>query len=650
MMKSSRVFKHEDSGVGAKVFYNVSLENLGGTKPSLRFDIEKMQNEIYHNSKRDKVIVPPNVVSVILSTHETIKLVGLFVEAVSLYMSAIRKKLYFSNTLRLELSPKNSDYKIIFHAVNKKVSGLGKEKNSARLIMSFFDKKTDEEVLSVKLKKTKIVILIQIIKSLYEENMQRYSFSYEDISGRRLSMIRIEDTVAIGDVWIHGREIQKFQDYVERVIFDFKFKVGDGQEMFNYRQVSTEFAFSQNVARLNLTKYNEDHSVYKDKNENSIKHSFLINSEATAIFYLLLPKAIGFSAEDVEIHAQENINDSAILDKKRISSIEDGDFILNMIESQLVLSVNKDEEFSAKKRTGKLKMAVRYRDYIVSDDTIKVGRTNSDTGLYEEVRKLPKCVIDMKIDWLYIFALCAESIHSAKEMNLNEFGNHVHSWRFKELSLLGGEHYGVRIVTDPGNKVPAVMMIDYHNDESGELNDSPLPSTGGSRMRIPLFKEHIRTLIKGLVALSGQYDEYYWMRKFPVYSDDFDEIVGKMSLGFRRYYDVKMKKEVVSFGVVGRSTEQIYLTDNDRDTLFFSAYYRLMYGRWLQFSGEQISISFDGWLTDRFNEYKIEFDLEDSSGARGSLPALAMLFATSRVKKNFNVEEKSASSTTDSKG
>ncbi len=652
-MANSRVFRHEDNSAGAKVFYNLSLCNMETSKPTLKFEVEKMMNEIYHDSKREKVLVPPNVLSINFEHRETLKLMGLFVEAVSIYMAAVRKKLYFSNTLRMEFEPINSKYKILFHAVNKKISGQGKEKNSARLIMSFFDKESGEEIISVKLKKTKLIMLLQIIKSLYDENISKVSLGYEDMKGRRISLVRVGDTVAVGNIWIHGREIQKFQDYIERVIFDFKFKVGSGKEMFSYRQISAKFSFDENIAQIDLVKYTKEHRVYLDDDGENSKLSFIVNSEFTAFFYLLLPKAIEFNIEDEEVKEEDESYENIVEnDRKRLSSIDDGDFILNMIEAQMVLKVNKKKSFNAKTREGKMSLAIRYRDFIVEDEEYKVGRVNKETGEYEDVRKLASCEIDLKIDWLYIFALCAEAVHSSNELELNEFGNHMHSWRFKKLGFVGGEHYGIRVIADPKNKAPVVLAIDYHLDDDGEIGDGPLPSVGGSRMRIPLFKEHIRTLLKGLIGLSSQYDNYYWMKNFPAYSDEEDDAHKEMTLGIRRSIHKGTNKEVVSFGIVGKSTEQIYLTDNDRDTLFFSAYYRLMYGRWLQFAGEQIAISADGWITDRYNEYKIELDIENSSGAKGSLAALAMLFATARSKKNHVVEdeENTAPNTEDSRG
>jgi len=659
-MEKTRVYRHEDNGDGAKVVYNINLENISSSKPVTCFTIQTMSHEIYHDAKRQNVLFPPESITFRLDLQETIKMMGLFVEASSRYMYKIREKMYRSSILRYEFIPKDSNYTVLFHAIKEKHQKSGRSINTARLLLSIFDKDTNEEKLTVRIKVTKIVILLQIVKSLFEEYIRKISLAYEDIEGRRLSLLRISDQVAIGDVWIHGREVQKFQDYIERIIFDFKYGVGQGSELFKYRQVSAVFSAIENVAKIKLVKYNSDHTIHKNENGDIIEHEFLVTSECAAYFYLLLPTAIEFNAKDTELPVEnlessdEEANVEALttedsleellsignetekttkqVDKRKKSTIEHGDFILNMIESQLALKVLKNQKFSAKKRQGKLQMSLRYRDFVLEDENYTVGRTNGDTGKYEIVEKLPKCDVDLKIDWLYIFAVCAQSLYAKEELINNEYGMYKNTWVYAKKSLFGAEKYGVSVLADNSNKAAVVLAVDYAEVEN---EDAELPMRGGARLRIPLFREHVRTLIKGLISLSREFDEYFWVRSFPIYSELFELTDKKLSLGIKRV--VKDGEEVVSFGVVGKGLEQVYLTDSDRDTLFFSAYNRLMYGRWLQFSGEQIAISFDGWLTDRFNEYKIEFDIEDTAGAKGALAALAMVFATARNKNNKGI-------------
>jgi len=633
----TRKFTLEDSGANAKVFYHLALSSIDSSTPSLVLDIEKMPEEIHRNSTTEKIIYPPACINLEISQRETLKLITVLIEASSTYMASMRKKLYQENSLSIDIEIKNTDMRIEFVAVN----GIGytqKRNSNARLLMVIVDNKTDEEIIAIKLRKTKVVTLLQIIKSLYTEYVRKVSFSFFDIDGNRLQMLRVENSVSIGGTWIHGREIQKFQDYIERVIYDFKFKVGSGTEMFKYRQIKAYFMENSDIAMISLTRYTKEHRLFVDEGGATVENKFIVNSGSVAAFYLILPIDIGFDIEDTELLEERNetdllVKNGTIEDKQKISSLKNGDFILNTVESQIVLSVNKEEKFSAKNRKGKLSLSVRYRDFLVNDEEYRVGRTNQKTGNYENVNKLPIANIDLRIDWLYIFALCAESVHSGEKMHSNEFGNSTHTWKFSNESFFGAEHHSIKVVTDKANKAPVVLLIDHFIDEAGEYYNSPLPSIGGSRMRIPLFKEHIRTILKGLIGLSSLYDDYYWQKKFPVYSETAELTGESFSLGIKRFKDEKSNTEKVSFGLVGRTAQQIYLTESDRDTLFFSAYYRLMYGRWIQFSGEQISISFDGWLTDRYNEYEIEFDIENSVGSKGSMAALAILFATSRNKQ-----------------
>lgn len=625
MSLRSRIYHHEDTGTGAKVFYKMQLVDCDTWRPKLDFEIERMENEIYHDSSFEKVLTPPVVMKMQLDFDESMALMSHFVEAISVYMSSIRQRLYQENSLRLTIDLKESKYSLFLHAVNKKHSAKGKGKNSERLVMTLIDKESGDEVIAIKMKKTKIVFLLQMYKTLLEETVPKFSIPYDDANGRRLQIIRNEEYLAIGDIWLHGREINKLQDYIERVIFDFKYRSGEGTELFRYRQVKAFFSDIENVVKINMRKFTADHAVWLDEKGEPSETEFFVTSAIVARLYMALPKFTGFDVKDKELLDGERPAET-IKDRQEFFDIGRGDFILNTIESQITLSVNREQKFDAKNRSGKLRMKARYRDGILEDPEYQVGKKDEDTGEFVNVKKLAGCDLDLKIDWLYIFALCAEAVHSSEDLRLDDYGRHVHSWLFKTEFAMEEIAHTIKIIADPGNKASAVMVIDRRTQDF--IRDDKMRVE--QRMRIPLFKEHVRTIIKGMVTLARLYENYYWQKSFPVYSDTDDGVKGEMRLGLRRF--TRKGKELVSLGIVGRAYDQIMLTETDRDTLFLSAYNRLLYGRWLQFSGERIAVSFDGWLTDRYHEYRIEFDIEESSGARGSLAALAILFSTVRGK------------------
>lgn len=630
----SRVYRHADDGRGAKVFYTMQLDKCDTSKPGLTLSFERMENEIYHDSSFSKIITPPAVTRLRLNFYETMQFMSLLVEASSTYMANIRERLYQSTSLRHDIVLENCQYSLKLGAVNKKLSHSGEGRNSERLVITVGEKESGSDVICVKIKKSKIQFILNMYKTLVDENCEKVAAPYEDVNLRKLLFIRSGDYVAVGDVWLHGREIQKLQDYIERAIFDFKYRPGSGSELFRYRQVQANFSELDNVARIVLTKYTENHSVWRDIEGGISQLEFFVTSGLLARLYILLPKFIGFDPKGNEIKETESGELKAIKDFGYYSSLKDGDFVLNTIESQISLSVIRDQKFSAKDRQGKMMLQARYRDAIIEDANIKVGYTGQETGLLVDVPKLASIEIDLKIDWLFMFALCAEAVHSIDSIEMNKYGNHSHSWVFSKQLAMSTERHSIRVVVDPANKVPAVLLI----DEYEELHDSDRTFIT-KRMRLPLFKEHVRTILKGMIGLSRLYDNYYWQKSFPAYSEVDDEVRGDMRLGLRRFTS-KKGEEVVSLGLVGQSDEQIMLTDSDRDTLFISAYNRLMFGRWLQFSGERIAISFDGYLTDRFHEYKIELDIESSNAARGSLAALAIVFTTIRRNIKESVDGK----------
>jgi hypothetical protein len=234
--------------------------------------------------------------------------------------------------------------------------------------------------------------------------------------------------------------------------------------------------------------------------------------------------------------------------------------------------------------------------------------------------------MDLGIDWLNIFACIAESLHHKGRSE--EYGITLkRKWNFTKRSVFGdNERYEVRIIIAEANRAVA-LLIDHYIEEENEYTNIINWSHKG-RFRIPLFKEHIRSLLKGMIRLAGLYESYYFSKLVDVY-DDESEKFEKKTFGIKRSVNA-VGKESVAFGTLGQKAATSQLNIEDRDHLFKSAYYRLLYGRWIPFVGENVSISFDGYLTDLRHEYEIEFGLSETNGAGGSMAALAIIFGTVR--------------------
>ena len=223
----THTYHHRDED--NNVDYTLTLLNVHTTRPVLRWGITTDPDAIFRNrdnrpilkavGDEDNLRYVSNVPSSIqfeLGFTQMMSIYSLFVESVSFYMQNVRKKIYLSNTLSREFDFDNLPYIVKFTAVKKQVKKSGKSSNSARLLLVFVDKETGEDRLCVSLKRTKIVLLMDIIKSLFETYVRKFTAPIYDADDTKLLIARVDDNIAVGNVWLHGREVQKFQDYIER--------------------------------------------------------------------------------------------------------------------------------------------------------------------------------------------------------------------------------------------------------------------------------------------------------------------------------------------------------------------------------------------------------------------------------------------------
>lgn len=671
----SRLFVLEDDRKDGRLKFRTYLSEVNERKPKLHLEIDRYPDEVYHDSKYEKVIFPEPTTKLVFNIYETMRFVALLVEATSFYLAEVRETVYQDSKLADAIELENGDYNIRMLAVKKKHRENGKSVNSSRFNIIIENKASGEEMLVVKLKRSKIVWLLHAIKSMFSESVKSFAVPFDDLEGHKRLMVKYDDHVAIGEVWIHGREIQKFQDFIERVVFDFTFKVGYGGEFFRYRQVLAKFATEEGlnkVAKIQLSKMTHDHKPYLDDNGNKVNFSFLVISSVVAKLFLLLPsmlsdvyeddKELGYRSTSGEVQAFDAAEDSLpetgegglieeddvkivdVLEKSAgsVYTSNDGDYLLNLIESQLAFKVE-DGEFNIKKGLGKITFFGRYRDGALEDQSFVVKKINVSSEDLEEVEKLPKFSEDLGREWLNIISVIAESLHHKKtgardEMNgaANDYGQVREMWNFRTTEV-GPMLDSVEMITiiklliDPTNKAPTVLTIDRFQAGENSFTGEPENIHVG-RMRVPLFKEHIRSLLKGFVHLASLFENYYYSKDVHFYRlDDNDR--KKLTFSIKRSFNSDGDEEVMLGDLGGALSRKQILTEPDRQHLMVSAYQRLLYGRWVQFSGEHIAVSFDGYLTDDYNEYKLELDQGETRGAGGSLAALAILFSTVHHKK-----------------
>lgn len=625
------LYELKDDAYGSRAKYVIRKERDEQGRPIIEVSVFTLPDEVYHDATRSRVLQPDAVMPMRFTQPEALRFATIMVEGVSKHLEAVRRSLYMRPVLDDTIELEHGAYTITLRAHSAKTNGYGVQKNSARLIMIITRKSDGEEMLVLRLKRNRIIWFLQTFREIFH-SLPKVAMPVGTIDGGRELAVRNSDYVAIGPIWLHGRELQKFQDYIERVVFDFTYVTGSGRELFRYRQVRAGFSEIENVVAITLTRFTPEHRVFKDEEGNKQIVKLLVTSSTVARLFLLLP-LFYVRQKDVEVaHAQEAEmeidttelpeNDITVVSdtKELLESEREGDLLLNMIESQIALFVDKKERFSVKDNIGKISFFARYRDGVLADPNYKVRKANK-TGVLEDSSLLPSVRFDLGLTWINLFAIIAESLHNKKGEGTNEYGRIVRRWAFAPEE---GVQYILKTVFSEDNKAVA-LIIDRFAEMTDEMTGIGTQLHEG-RMRLPLFKEHVRSLMKGLIHVAQQFDSYYFTRVIDVF-DPSKDVFEKRNFGIRRFISAKTGEGVfVGSVATGEKFSGIELSETDRDHLKKSAYNRLLYGRWMPFVGDDIALTFDGYLSDHEREYCIEFDRETTQGAGGSVAALAILF------------------------
>ena len=298
----------------------------------------------------------------------------------------------------------------------------------------------------------------------------------------------------------------------------------------------------------------------------------------------------------------------------KINNIEQ-DYILNTIEAEIGIFVDPEEQYNIKSGKGKIRLSAALREHHLLDESVTYY--NNDLTQSFECKKLSEVTVDLGVKWMYIFAMMGESLHDNFEYT-NDDNVKSHFWLFDKKTYLGHELYVVRIINGANNKVPVVLHIDLYRSRDKKMKnlEDCLQEDHVGKVRVPLFREHVRTLLKSLISLADKFDEFYFIKKYTI---DEKQANGHLTFGVKR-----SKNDSVRFGALGYSSK---LNPSNKSLLFASARHRLLYGRWMPFVSEVITMSYDGWLTDRY----YEFDMEDVKHYKGALTALMIIFGIGNI-------------------
>lgn len=602
-------------------FNNITLRNvIIGMSPvhnevgalngiNIKFE-EMSRDHIYMTSEGGVVQRYPEELSkngITLDIKEAIEFNAAILNTLSTYLFNLRSPLN-NGAMIIDLKTSDINYKVRLNVTKHFFREKSKGRNKIELSII----KNDEdfgiyELIMFQFTKRDLKIINSLIKTIISShkrskvlliNAERQNKDTNDwIEDVIVPIVKIDNSVAIDGVWLHGQEILNIMYVASKLIT--KMNIEQSLEMLNtsYRQV--HFSSNNGIVYISLNKMSaEGHS---EERKASNGEEFITKIQLSSIVLSIFDT---FLTIDILRHAESEFEFDKTIEyignKTTFSEINGVKYHISMKESFLGISVHKRAKDQKKiiSLLGKVKDGV-YN--MVNEEGYVIN------SVYEKDGKMLNILNEFKIDMKdqYQKLIKALSIAYTKEYLTDTSA--FNSLKFFTITneQIGRVKYQFSILSNEGNKATAVLSIDKFL-----IKDKEEHFIAGYRQ--PLFDRYVYQLITMLLA-AGDFVEDL----------DFIEKVNKKDLIQYRYKSMRnvvklSKTEIIDYGLkkvdgianwgmfTDNNNMSVELTEQDQFLLNKSSESRIFNGEWIPFVGDLIAIGPDGYLTDTFGEINLE--------------------------------------------
>lgn len=611
--------------VGIYPIDNISLGRLEGIRIEF-FPIDEQKT--YTKTDGTGVTGFPKNLYIDLDINNLSVFVSYLIGAVSSYLYNIRHKVTNFDVSRIIKVKKFNNDKYLRLTLSKHFFRGEGEQGRYKISTSFIQKAPmdifdDTELINFNLTKRDVVLILNLIKKLTSSylkdaaipfSMDYFSKDTNEYLGTKTGIIgKIFNSVIIDDVWFHGQELLHLMYVTHELIYNLNIEKKLNIVHGNYRQIS--ITSEEDILYLNITKMNEKQEiVYSEFNGEEAIIKIPIGAIFIAALYLYLDieilKHMDFESEDYR-NEKENILGKLL----HAGNIR---YHISLKESLLGVDIAEVDEKSNKRKSKNqdVESVIRFAgvarkgQFNVEDESGNIQENviikYDEHNIPQEIPLLSEFNIDLKDRWpMFIkalsYGLTEEYLEEGREFNTVKFF-------VVNKEDIGYCKYSFTIYSDVKNKASTVIIIDkYKMNKGGE-------ETILGRFRQPLFRKYIYELLLIFLAAGKEVNNVQLT----------DETTNKELLPYKhRSYktvEVNNDEKVVNYGIRKKS-DGIYwgnftnfshvskLPIQDIDLLNISSEFRIFNKkRWLPFTGDRISVTQNGYITDMFSEKNLEKD------------------------------------------
>ncbi len=570
------------------------------------------EDKIYHKSNGQPVQFFPKNLGINLDMRALIKLNSMLIETLSSYLFNIRHKVY--NRDLIEIIESRIDDK---KSLKIRVSGSffreeekGRYKISIAVINKGDDLIDDNELVNINLSKRDVTILSSMIKLVCSSYLRQAGITttiklinketQEEISERWGTITKIDSSLLIDNVWLHGQELLNIMYIVDKLIFSLHIEKNLDSIQSIYRQL--RFTRVDDIMYMHLTKMNMDHDEEKLYTEDNVEYEIKIPLSAEVLSYFYVSLNI-----DVLRHADFTTGNQEILGSSRIN-LGKVKYHITMKESAIGIGIvpkPKSPDDSKILLVGKAKDGAFTEINDMDDELVNYTKIFNKEGEKIFVPALQEFSIDLKDQWHKLIAGLAMAY--TKEYVTEEKTYNKVKFFVINMDSTGKYKYEFSIYADSNNKAPAVLIINKYKLKK-DVEDELI-----ARYRQPLFDKYIFQILSIILAASEDIPNIELLedtKKNDLLEYEYKsfENVTSRTKDKPILYGIKKNDEGVLIGNFTDKKDLIKLSEQDLILLNMTSGHRLLRGYWIPFVGDQIAIGQDGYLTDMYGELQIEIE------------------------------------------
>jgi len=561
------------------------------------------ENEIYKKSSGEVVNFLPENLSIKLNAKEFVEFNSLVIETISTYLFSLRKKILPGKNLIEVFKLKDSPYNI--KIIVTKFFFREKEKGRYKMEIIFINKKTEEEVVSLRFTKKDMLIMHNLFKKIAERH-QIVSGIYaygeviskdqeEEVLNEKIFMCgKYENTILINNTWLHNQEVIYVMYLTDKLINSLNVEENLQELRMKYRQIAAKE--SNGVIYLYVSKFIEN----EDSEENELI-KIPLTSKILSIISLIT---------DIQ-NLKKNKYEMLEEEHPFLEDIKGLKHVLNFKESVLGIKTAKRRKNPSQTKfvlVGKVKEGVFSVENEMGDFAENFMKT------YENDQEITIPVLtEFQIDLRDNLKKMIKGFSSGLTKSYLDEERDFNSVKFYTIdSEFGGRvKYEFQLYSSPTNKAPIVMTISKYN-----LSGSQEKLT--ERYRQVFFEKQAYAFLYQLLSVSTEMNPYFETKEINTI-DTLTYRYKSMSTVIRakrnkvENFGIKKEGTIVEFGIFDEDNQkELYEKLEDKDILLLnlSCLSKILYGRFIPFTGDKIVISQDGYITDLHGEIKLK--VEDS--------------------------------------